>query len=51
MNPETARRVLRAAETLGYRPNPIARSPKSRTVGLVTPDLTTSPGSDRITGL
>ncbi|WSF97427.1 LacI family transcriptional regulator [Nocardia vinacea] len=29
VNPETARRVLRAAETLGYRPNPIARSLKT----------------------
>jgi LacI family transcriptional regulator len=43
VNAETARRVLRAAETLGYRPNPIARSlktAKSRTIGLVVPDLT-----------
>jgi LacI family transcriptional regulator len=40
---ETARKVLRAAEQLGYRPNPIARSLKtsrSGTVGLVIPDLT-----------
>jgi LacI family transcriptional regulator len=40
---ETARRVLRAAEALGYQPNPIARSLKTSrttTVGLVIPDLT-----------
>ena len=43
VNSDTARRVLRAAETLGYRPNPIARSlktAKSGTIGLVLPDLT-----------
>src|SRR5919107_6277712 len=43
VNSETARRVLRAAETLGYRPNPFARSlktAKSLTIGLVLPDLT-----------
>ncbi|MEV3869982.1 LacI family DNA-binding transcriptional regulator [Streptomyces sp. NPDC049906] len=43
VNAQTARRVLRAAESLGYRPNPIARSLKtarSHTVGLVIPDLT-----------
>jgi LacI family transcriptional regulator len=40
---ETARRVIDVAETLGYRPNPIARglkTSKSGTVGLVIPDLT-----------
>lgn len=40
---ETARRVLRAAEHLGYRPNPIARSlrtAKTGTVGVVIPDIT-----------
>jgi LacI family transcriptional regulator len=39
----TAERVLRAARSLGYRPNPIARSLKtarSGSVGLVIPDLT-----------
>jgi LacI family transcriptional regulator len=43
VNAETVRRVMRAAETLGYQPNPIARSlktSKSATVGLVIPDLT-----------
>ncbi|MDX6353855.1 MAG: LacI family transcriptional regulator [Streptomyces sp.] len=43
VNAETSRRVLRAAESLGYQPNPIARSLKtsrSYTVGLVLPDLT-----------
>lgn len=43
VSPETAQRVLRAAERLGYRPNPIARSlktAKSGTAGLVIPDLT-----------
>ena len=40
---ETARRVIRAAESLGYHPNPIARSlktSKSATIGVVIPDLT-----------
>ena len=43
VNAETARKVLRAAESIGYQPNPIARSLKtarSSTVGLVIPDLT-----------
>lgn len=43
VNAETARRVLRVAEQLGYRPNPIARglkTAKSATIGLVIPDLT-----------
>jgi LacI family transcriptional regulator len=43
VNAETARRVMKAAEALGYRPNPIARglkTSKSQTVGLVVPDLT-----------
>ncbi|WP_405728920.1 LacI family transcriptional regulator [Streptomyces sp. NBC_00028] len=43
VNANTARRVMKAAESLGYRPNPIARSlktSKSGTVGLVIPDLT-----------
>jgi LacI family transcriptional regulator len=43
VNEETASRVIKVAEELGYRPNPIARSLKtarSGTVGLVIPDLT-----------
>ncbi|HZA89998.1 MAG TPA: LacI family DNA-binding transcriptional regulator [Solirubrobacterales bacterium] len=43
VNEDTARRVLSAAERLGYRPNPIARGLKtarSYTVGVVIPDLT-----------
>jgi LacI family transcriptional regulator len=43
VNEETARRVLKAAEELGYRPNPIARGLKtnrSYTVGVLIPDLT-----------
>ncbi len=43
VNEETASRVIQVAESLGYRPNPIARSLKtarSATVGLVLPDLT-----------
>lgn len=43
VNAQTAERVLRAAQSLGYRPNPHARTLKtarSATVGLVIPDLT-----------
>ncbi len=43
VNEETARRVLEAAEELGYRPNPIARGLKtnrSYTIGVLIPDLT-----------
>lgn len=43
VNDETAERVERAAQSLGYRPNPIARSLKtarSASIGLVIPDLT-----------
>src|SRR3979411_659927 len=43
VNEETAERVLRVAEELGYRPNPIARGLKtnrSYTLGVLIPDLT-----------
>src|SRR3954469_24631293 len=44
VNEETAERVIRAAEELGYRPNPIARGLKttgSFSVGVLLPYLTT----------
>lgn len=43
VNDETAERVLKAAQELGYRPNPIARGLKtnrSYTIGVLIPDLT-----------
>lgn len=43
VNADTAKRVIKVAESLGYRPNPIARglkTSKSTTVGMVIPDLT-----------
>jgi LacI family transcriptional regulator len=43
VNSETAKRVIRAADELGYRPNPIARGLKTNrsfTVGVLLPDLT-----------
>jgi LacI family transcriptional regulator len=42
VNEHTARRVLAAAEELGYRPNPIARglrTNRSNTIGVLVPDL------------
>jgi LacI family transcriptional regulator len=43
VNPETAQRVLAAADQLGYRPNRIARGLKtsrSHTIGVLIPDIT-----------
>jgi LacI family transcriptional regulator len=43
VNQETAERVMRAAQELGYRPNPIARGLKtnrSYTIGVLIPDIT-----------
>lgn len=43
VNADTARKVLRAAESIGYQPNPIARSLKTArtaTVGVIIPDIT-----------
>jgi LacI family transcriptional regulator len=43
VNPDTAERVIRAAEGLGYRPNRIARGLKtsrSHTIGVLIPDIT-----------
>jgi LacI family transcriptional regulator len=43
VNSDTARKVIKAADSLGYQPNPIARSLKTArtsTVGVVIPDLT-----------
>ncbi|GAA3378861.1 LacI family DNA-binding transcriptional regulator [Streptomyces sannanensis] len=43
VGPETARRVREAAESLGYRPNQVARALRSRstgTIGLVLPQIT-----------
>ena len=43
VTPEVAKRVLDAADQLGYRPNPIAsslRTNRTLTIGVVIPDLT-----------
>ncbi|MEV7007522.1 LacI family DNA-binding transcriptional regulator [Streptosporangium sp. NPDC051022] len=45
VNAATAKRVMRAAKALGYRPNPIARSlrtSRSHTIGMLIPDFTNS---------
>ncbi|MGH2694339.1 MAG: LacI family DNA-binding transcriptional regulator, partial [Actinomycetota bacterium] len=43
VNEETARKVIQAADELGYRPNPMARGLKTNrsfTIGVLIPDLT-----------
>jgi LacI family transcriptional regulator len=43
VNAKTVVRIVRAAESLGYQPNPIARSlktAKTNTIGVILPDLT-----------
>jgi LacI family transcriptional regulator len=43
VNPDTAKKVMKAAEDLGYQPNPIARGLKTNrsfTIGVLVPDLT-----------
>jgi LacI family transcriptional regulator len=43
VNPDTAKKVMSAAEELGYRPNPLARGLKTNrsfTIGVLVPDLT-----------
>jgi LacI family transcriptional regulator len=43
VNPKTAKKVIKAAEDLGYRPNPMARGLKTNrsfTIGVLVPDLT-----------
>jgi LacI family transcriptional regulator len=43
VNPDTATKVMKAAEELGYRPNPIARGLKTNrsfTIGVLVPDIT-----------
>ncbi|MBZ2196636.1 LacI family DNA-binding transcriptional regulator [Occultella gossypii] len=43
VNPDTVRKVQRAAKELAYRPNPMARGLKtsrSMTVGIIVPDIT-----------
>jgi LacI family transcriptional regulator len=43
VNEETARKIMRVADELGYRPNPMARGLKTNrsfTIGVLIPDLT-----------
>ncbi|WP_326984468.1 LacI family DNA-binding transcriptional regulator [Chryseobacterium sp. MYb264] len=54
INPETQKRVLEAAEQLGYKPNPAAISLKygqSRNIGLVVPEMITPFSSKVLQGI
>lgn len=54
VNENTKKRVLEAIETLGYKPNPIARGlamKKSTTIGVVVSDITRASVSQMIDGI
>lgn len=54
INPETQKRVLEAAEKLGYKPNPAAISLKygqSKNIGLVVPEMITPFSSKVLQGI
>jgi LacI family transcriptional regulator len=54
VNERTARRVLEAAEALGYLPNRVARAVitgRSQTVGVVVPDIRTPPFAELVRGI
>lgn len=54
IRPETKEKVLEAAETLGYRPNPVATNLKfgrTNTVGVIVPEMITPFASQVINGI